>query len=180
MAEDLRTLIPPTRRAIDGPTATSTTAPSTTLSDDQLTGMIADAVAEVIFFTGGVFGHELQVTDRDDTYDAPSAWAIEPELDESAKTVIVATAALNHFFYVIRDLKVAETIGDEGSQWSYQLSAQLLTERVRYLQKIRDQALEQVEAQNPIATGWIDLVHGRDRAFVHAIESWHAPGGRLP
>lgn len=176
MAEDLRSLIPPTRRAIDGPTATSTAAPSTTLTDDQLVGLIADAVAEVIFFTGGIFGHELQVTARDSTYNAPSEWAIDPELDESGKTVIVATAALNHFFYTLKDLKVAETIQDEGSQWSYQLSAQLLTERVRYLQKIRDAALEQVEAQNPISTGWVDLVHGRDRAIVHAIENWHGHG----
>lgn len=174
MAEDLKVLIPRTRRAIDGPAATTPDAPSTTLDDGQVKALIADAVAEVIFYTGGLFGHELQVTHRDESYGAPDEWAVDPELTEAAGTVIVATAALNHFFHIIRDLKVQESIADEGSSWTYSLSAQLLTERVRYLQRVRDDALELVEGAGTL-TAFVDLVHGRDRAIVHAIESYHGP-----
>jgi hypothetical protein len=170
MAEDLKTLIPRTRRAIDGPRATDAAAPSTTLSDAQLLGLIADAVAEVVFYTGGVFGHQLVVTDRDATYNAPNAWAVDPELTEAEATVIVSTAALNHFFYVAQDLKVQEAIRDEGSEWSYSLSAQLLLERVRHLQRDRDQALELVEAQQAVSTVWVNLLHERDRYVAEAIE----------
>lgn len=173
MAEKLDALIPQVRRAIDGPAATGADSPATTLTDTQLKGLIADAVAEVIFYTGGLFGHELVVTERDATYGAPTDWEVDPELTDAEATVIVVTAALNHFFHIIRDLKVAETIRDEGAEWTYQLSAQLLTEQVRYLQNAREQALTQVEAAQPVGVAFVDLVHGRDRAIVHAIESLH-------
>jgi hypothetical protein len=171
-AGDIRTLIPQTRRAIDGPTAVEATSPSATLTDDQLNGLIADAIAEVIFHTGGLFGHELLVTDRDDIYRAPSEWALDPELAEPEKTVIVAQAALNHFFSVVRDIKVAETIRDEGAEWSYQLSAQLLIERVRYLTKLRDEALSVLAATYPVPTVWVSLLHERELAVARAVEPY--------
>jgi hypothetical protein len=127
-------------------------------------------VAEVVFYTGGVFGHELLVTARDVTYGAASEWAIDPELSEAEATVIVATAALQHFFYVAQDLKVQETIRDEGSEWTYALSAQLLLERVKHLQRDRDQALELVESQHAVSTVWVNLLHERDRYVSEAIE----------
>jgi hypothetical protein len=179
VAEDLRTLIPQTRRAIDGPAATAPDSPSATLTDDQLLGLIADAVAEVIFYTGGLFGHELIVTGRDDVYGAPSEWEIDPELAEPEKTVIVAQAALDHFFSVVRDIKVAETIRDEGAEWSYQLSAQLLIERVRYLTKIRDEALMVLQAEHPVPTVWVSLLHERDMAVALAIEPYYR-GALMP
>lgn len=174
MAQDLKTLIPQTRRAIDGPAATAPDAPSTTLDDDQVKALIADAVAELIFHTGGLFGHELVVTGRDDAYNAPDEWEVDPDLELPEATVIVSQAALNHFFHVVRDLKVQEAIRDEGGEWSYSLSAQLLVERMRYLIRLRDDSLAKVEAQHPIPTVFVSILHERDRLVAEAVEPYYS------
>jgi hypothetical protein len=62
-ARDVRTLIPRVRRALDGPAATSPLADASTLTDDEVTAVIADAIADILLYTGGstVFGHTLEV-----------------------------------------------------------------------------------------------------------------------
>lgn len=171
MADDVRVLIPRVRRAIDGPAALADGAGST-LTDSQVAALIADAIAGVIFYTGGVFGHELVVTDRDDSYGAPSAWAIEPGLSEAESTVIAAQAALEHFFHLVTELRVQETIRDEGQEWSYQLSAQALVERMRELQAARDRALEQVKQASPVPTAFVSFLHERDGRIAALVEPY--------
>jgi hypothetical protein len=170
--QDLKELIPRTRRAIEGPAG----APAASLDDDQVLGLIADAVADVIFYTGGLFGHQLLVTDREDTYNAPKAWSVEPALEPDEETVVIATAALAHFFHAFRDLKVQEEIANEGARWSYSLSANLVLEQMKLLRTARDTALEQVAASNPIPTVFINLLEQRDLATARAIEPY-AVGG---
>jgi hypothetical protein len=65
---DLRVLIPETRRAIDGPTATSSAAVSASLTDAEVLGLVADATSEAILMTGGStqFGYQLVVVERDE------------------------------------------------------------------------------------------------------------------
>ena len=58
---DIRVMVPRVRRALEGAGAPQV------LTDDAIKDLTADAIAEVILYTGGVFGHELVVTDRDDT-----------------------------------------------------------------------------------------------------------------
>ena len=57
---DIRVMVPRVRRALEGAGAPPV------LTDDAIKDLTADAIAEVILYTGGVFGHELVVTDRDD------------------------------------------------------------------------------------------------------------------
>lgn len=169
-------LIPRTRRALMGP-GNVMPAGVADLTDDQVKALIADAVAEVVFYTGGVFGHQLLVTDRDGTYNAPSDWAVDPALEESEATVITAQAALTFFFHEFRDLKVQETIANEGASWTYQLSANLVLEQMKMLRAARDRALDQLSALNPVPTLWVNLLEARDAATDAAIEPYALGAG---
>lgn len=173
---DIRALIPRVRRALDGPSASGPEAPSATLTDDQLTALIADAIATVIFYTGGLFGHELNVTERDVTYGAPTEWTVDPPLSEAEATVIVAQAALDHFFSYVATLKVSETITDEGQEWSYSISSTLLAERIKQLTRARDVALDQVAAAHPVPTAFISFLHERDRRTAELVEPFYPAG----
>ena len=167
---DVRVLIPQTRRALDGPTATSSASVSSTLDDEQVKGLIADAIAEIIFFTGGLFGHELTVAERDEVYNAPTEWTVDPPLEPHEAVVITSQAALTYFFHYLRDMKVQETIRDEGQEWSYTLSTSVLRDYLKYLAALRDKALEQVQEPMPVA--FINLLHERDAAVAMAIEPY--------
>ena len=143
---DTQVLIPRVRRALEGPDALmgSAAVASSDLSDDQINDVVADAIADVIFYSGGLFGHTLEVTARDATYLAPTAWLVDPALTDAEATVIVAQAALNYFFSWAKTIKTSQRIADEGQEWEYSLSAQLLVEQIKALREARDRALEQL------------------------------------
>lgn len=170
-AEDITNLIPQTRRAIDGPAATSPSAPSTSLGDSEVKALIADAMGEVILLTGGLFGHELVVDDRDSTYMAPIEWSVDPALTEPEKVVITAQAAINYFFHKLKDVKVAETMRDEGSEWSYTLSATLLKDQMKFLVAARDRAIDAVSVNTEIAT-YSSFLHTRDLWAASLVEPY--------
>lgn len=170
---DVRVLIPRVRRAIDGPTATGPNAPSTSFGDDELKSLIADAVAEIIFFTGGLFPHKLLVAERDDTYGAPEEWTVEPPLEEAEAAVIAAQAAINTYFFSLRDMKTQETISDEGQSWSYTVSATVVRDQLQYLIRLRDQALDQIKAEESVALdAYVSYIHERDVIASAYVEPW--------
>ncbi len=127
---DTRVLIPRVRRGLEGALGTgSANSSASQFTDDQVNALIADAIADCILYTGGLFGHNLVVTAREEAgYMAPIAWMTDPELSEDEGSIIVAQAQLNYFFFMLKGLKVQETIRDEATEWSYQLSANALTE----------------------------------------------------
>jgi hypothetical protein len=170
---DVRVLIPRTRRALEGPTASASGAPGATLLDEQVEALIADAIADVILNTGGLFGHELIVTERDEVYGAPTAWKTNEELSESESTVIVAQAALSYFFFQIRTMKVSETQQREGQSWTWSISANALTEWIRFLRDQRDRALEVIAMEKGVALdAYESFIAVRDVATARTIEPW--------
>jgi hypothetical protein len=169
---DVVVLIPRVRRAIDGPAASSATAPSSSYSDEELKALIADAIGEIIFFTNGAFPHTLNVESRDDTYGAPEEWSVDPVLSEAEAAVVAAQAALNSFFFNLKELKTQETIGDEGQTWSYSISATLVRDQMEYLRAMRDKALEQIAAQDVALDAYVSYVHARDAIASVYVEPW--------
>lgn len=165
MAESVDTLIPPIKRAIDGPTASVSA-----LTDEQARDLAADAIGEVILLTGGLFEHQLLVIARDPTYGAPTEWEIDPALEEFEKAVIVNQAALNFFFHKLRDVKVAETIRDEGAEHSYQLSSSLIRDQMKYLADARDRALEAIQARTPVPIAYLSFLAQRDAQVAALVE----------
>jgi hypothetical protein len=171
---DLRVLIPETRRAIDGPAATSSAAVSASLSDVEVLGLIADATAEVILMTGGsaTFGYQLVVVDRDPFYMAPIAWMTDKPRLPQADVVIRAQAAINFYFQKVSDLKVREEISDEGQTWNYEFSASLVRDQMKYLIDVRAQAIEMLSRLNAPLDSWVSLVAERDKMAALYLEPY--------
>lgn len=173
---DIRTLIPRVRRALEGPGSTGPLANSAILTDDQITAQIADAIADIILYTGSAFGHTLNVTSRDAHYMAPNAWTVDPAFTLPEESVVVAQAALGYFFHALRDLKVQEEISDEASTWSYQLSSSLIRDQMKMLQESRDRALTAVESQGTARLDtYISFISERDAWTSRLTEPWAEP-----
>ncbi len=177
---DVRVMIPRVRRALDGPEATGSASVSAKLSDDQVTAVIADAIANVIFYSSGAFGRQLEVIERDPNYMAPIAWRTSEELSEDEQSVIVAQAALDYFFHSLTTLKTSETLKEADREWSWGTSASSVAERVKDLRAQRDRAIELLTSQNVIAEAWINTLAVRDSYTDMLIEPWVATGGLLP
>jgi hypothetical protein len=176
---DIRTLIPRVRRALDGPHATSSGAPSSTFNDDEITAQIADAIAEVIFFAPDGFGKELIPTERDEYYNAPIAWITSEPLSEAEASVIVYQAALNEIYQKVSTLKTSESMSNEGEEWSWSVSSTAVAERVKALQKLRDEAIAKLDTLTDAAeTAWVNTLAERDAYTDALIEPWlGAPTG---
>jgi hypothetical protein len=178
--KDIRVLIPRMRRALDGPQATGSASPSTSLDDEQVTNVIADAIADVIFYSNGAFGHSLIVKERDDYYQAPVAWETSEELREEEATVIIAQAALNYFYNTLTEMKTQQTIRRADEEWSYTISATAMSERIKSLRDARDAALSELQSVGLVSEAWINTLLVRDARTDVLIEPYQAAGGFLP
>lgn len=167
---DVRVLIPRTRRAIDGPAATGSGAASATLSDDEIKSLVADAIAEVIFYTNGRWGYTLLPSGEDD-YGAPDEYDVDPDLTLPEQTVVIAQAALNYFFFEFINTKTHEIITNEAKTWEWERSANLLVEQFKMLRQMRDDALAQVLVEHPALDQWYDFIEYRDRLTAAYTEA---------
>lgn len=171
---DVRVLIPRVRRALDGPTATSSASVSSTLTDEQVTNVVADAIAEVAMFTNGAFA-TLEVAERDSFYQSPIAWRTGEELDEPHAAVVAAQAALNYFHHTLTTSLTSQTISNEGREWSWTISASAVAERLKSLRADRDRLLEAIGASEGVEE-WVNTLYIRDRQTDIIIEPWVAGG----
>lgn len=171
---DLRVLIPACRRAIDGPTATGSASVAATLSDQEVVNLVADATADLILFTQGneAFGYQLVATARDPFYKAPTAWATDTERVPAADAAILSQAALNHYFWLIRLMKVSETQKNEAVEWSYSLSANVVAAWIKYLIDNRDKAISALQVMHAPMDVYISMVAERDRLAAAWLEPW--------
>jgi hypothetical protein len=176
---DLRVLIPSTRRAIDGPTALASGSISTTLNDEEVLGLIADAASNVILQTGGadVFGYMLVPTSRDPFYLAINGWATDQARSSDADVVIRCQAALDFFFNRAIAMKTAETIKDEGQEWTWEISASMLRDQLKLLQQTRDAALEKLAARAVPLDAYYSFVAERDPLAALAVEPYATLAG---
>lgn len=178
---DTRVLIPRLRRALDGPTAMSSASVSSSLSDEQLNAIGADAIAEMIFYSGSLLGSVIEVTERDPVYMAPLAWRTEPALTEAKVACIVSQAALTYFYERLSSPlagKTAEGIKDEATEWTWEVSPQAIVERLRQLKADRDAALSQLESEGEATdASWTSMLAVRDKWTSALIEPWvEGPG----
>lgn len=172
---DLRVMIPRCRRAIDGPRATSSASVSATLDDNEILGLIADSTSNVILLTGGsaVFGYKLVPTHYNAFYLAPDQWATDAPLSPEAQDVVIAQAAIDFYSDRLRrEPYTAETIKDEGQEWSWQRSANLLQAQLKLLAEVRDRALEMLSRLNAPLDRYISTVAERDKIAAVYIEPW--------
>lgn len=169
---DTRVLIPRVRRGVEGAGVTAKR-----IEDEGINGLIADAVANIILFTGGLFGHQLNVLARDETYMAPTAWQVDPALSEAEGSLIVIQCQLDFFYQDLKSTKISETIKDEATEWTYALSATALTEIIKALRQQREEALEQIAGENGALDTWVNTLFVRDQWTDSLIEPYAAPWG---
>lgn len=166
---DIRVMVPRVRRAIEGVGAVEV------LTDDAIKDLIADAIADIILYTGGVFGKELVVTDSEEG--SPTEYATSDALSLAEQSIVAAQAALNHFFHMFINVKISEKIGDEAQTWEYGRSANLLKDQLAYLIRMRDEALAQIE-QTGALDSYESFIAVRDAHVSALIEPWvDAAGG---
>ncbi len=167
---DLMILVPRARRNMEGPFGPPENRPP--LDDSVIYNMVADACAEIILDTGTLFGHTLIVKTRDPTAGYPTAWQTDVMLDEWETMVIVIQAALNYFFFVFRDLKTSQAIKNEGTEWQYTLSVNVIRDYLADLQNRRDMALAGLLKHHPVLDRFASIIRVRDQATVAILEWW--------
>lgn len=167
---DLRVLVPKTRRACEGPYGPPAGLP--VLSDEQVYQIVADACAEVQLLTGTLFGHELRVKKRDPLRGFPTDWNTDVILTEWEGAVIVTQAAINYVYHLFREAKSGETIKDEGQEWTWSRSANLLVLQVKQLSETRDKAIEMLERVNAPLDVYVSSVAERDKFAAAFLEPW--------
>lgn len=164
---DIRELGPRVQRAVEG-----VVRQKWVLTDDEIKDVTADACADVVLYTGSLFGSELVVTARDTASNAPIEYATTVELTVSQGGVISSQAALNYFHHRFAGLKMSEQISDEASHWEYSLSPNLLIAQLKLLQDSRDKALEAVAAQNGGFDTYVSFLAVHDTLTSRFIEPW--------
>jgi hypothetical protein len=167
---DLMVLVPRARRYIEGPYGPPPNRPS--LDDSVIYNMVADATADIILYSGNLFGHALIVKSRDPTAGFPTAWQTDAVLDEWESSVITAQTALNYFFFLFRDMKVSQAIKNEGTEWQYSLSANVIRDYIGELQQRRDLALAGLQKHHPTLDRYASNIRVRDQATVAVLEWW--------
>lgn len=169
---DTRVLIPRVRRGIEGAGVATKS-----LEDEAINGLIADAVANIILFTGALFGHHLNVLARDEIYMAPVAWQVDPEMSEAEGSLIVIQCQLDYFYQDLKTTKIQETIKDEASEWSYALSANALTAVLEGLRKQREEAIDRINYSSPSLDAWVNTLAIRDQWTDAIIERYTINAG---
>lgn len=161
---DIRLMTGRVRRAVEG------VAGPAVLTDDEIKDLIADALADIVLYTGSAFGKELIITERG-VNGEPEEYATSDELSLPEQSVVAAQAALTHFFYAFVNLKVGEKIHDEGQGWEYTLSPTLLRDQLAFLIKSRDGALELVNAGQGLEE-YESFLAVRDNYTSRLVEPW--------
>jgi hypothetical protein len=164
---NIRELGPRVQRAIEG-----VVQQNWELNPDEVKDVTADACADILLYTGSVFGSQLVILSRDGVTNAPTEYATDSELSPAQASVIAAQAALTYFYHRFSGQKMSEQISDEASHWEYSLSPNLLIAQLKLLQDTRDKALEAVSAMSGGLDQYVSFLGVRDNLVSRYIEPW--------
>lgn len=161
---DIEVLVPAVKRALG-------TVGLVDLTDADVYALTADALADVMLYTGSVFGTTLEVLTRDSN-GVPETYGTGRELTLTETAVIRAQAALNRLFVVLRDEKISERIADESQEWEWARSAQLLRDQLKLLVDERDKALDALMAQGAALDSYESFLAAQDSYVSQRIEPY--------
>lgn len=173
---DLRVMVPRARRKVEGPWGNP--AGRAALTDDEIYAMVADACGDVVMLAGSLFRHELIVKTRDALGGYPTEWKTNTKLSEWEVAIITSQVALNYYYFLFRDMKVSESIKNEGTEWAYSLSANVIRNYLETLVEERDKAINGLRANMPVLDRYASNIRVRDQATVAVLEWWdiNSPG----
>jgi hypothetical protein len=162
-------MVPRVRRAVEGPVPLTDA-----MSDTQMLHVVADAIADIILYTGSAFGHQLVVTA--DEGGIPTAYATTGELTLPQQGVIAAQAALNIVYFRLMAAKTSERIADESQTWEYTVSSTALRDLLKALTEARDKALGTLENRASLVA-YESFIAVRDIQTAREIEPYVAALG---
>lgn len=169
---DIEVLVPAVKRALG-------TVGIGDLTDGDVYALTADSIADVLLYTGSVFGTTLVVLTRDGS-GVPETYGTGRELTLEETAVIRAQAALSRLFVILRDEKISETIADEAQRYEWAKSAQLLRDQLKLLVDERDKALEALARRGAALDSYESYVAATDLYVSQRIEPWlHPMGGQV-
>lgn len=167
---DLHVLVPRARRYVEGPYGAPEGKPP--LSDTQLYEMCADGLGDILLAAGATWWNRLTVTTRDSTHGYPTGWATANVLEEWEAALITSQVALNYFFHLFIGFKTSVTIANEGTNYAYTLSANVLRDYIASLKAARDLGLAGLVKHHPTMDRYASNIRVRDPATVAALEWW--------
>ena len=162
-------MVPRVRRSVEGPIPIADA-----MTDAQMLDVVADAIADVILYTGSVFGKQLVVTDTEN--EIPVAYATSDALTLPEQGVVAAQAALNIVYFKLVALKTSERIADEAQTWEYTVSATTLRDLLKALTEARDKALETLSNRGSLVA-YESFVAVRDIQTSRIVEPWVTAAG---
>ena len=173
---DLRVLLPKGRRKIEGPWGNPNGRPE--IPESYLYAMIADAAGEMLLLAGSWWRNELKVKSRDPLGGFPVEWKTLEPLSEWEASVICCQLALDYYTFLFRDLKTSQAIKNEGTEWTYTISANLLRNYMISLKEERDEAIAGLRRNTPVLDRMASNIRVRDQATVAVLEWWdyNSPG----
>ena len=163
--QNIRVILPRVRRALEGAGAVEV------MSDEAIKDIVADALSDILLYTGSVFGKTLDVLETDPGGGFPTEYATSEPLSLAEGSVVAAQAALTFFFFRFAGTKIQEQISDEAQHWSYSLSASLLKDQLKLLVDQRDKAIEALESTSGLES-YVSFISVRDVVTSRAIEPW--------
>lgn len=163
-------LVPRVRRAVEGPVPINDA-----MTDAQMLDVTADAIADIILYTGSVFGKQLIVTSTSET-GIPTGYATSDALTLAEAGVIAAQAALNIVYFRLVAMKTSERIADEAQTWEYTVSATALRDLLKALTEARDKALATLENRSSLVA-YESYLAVRDIQTARAVEPWAVGAG---
>jgi hypothetical protein len=167
---DLLVLVPWAKRACEGPYGPP--PGQSTLTNDLLYPMVADACSEIILYSGSLFGHQLHVKSRDPTAGFPTGWRTDKVLNQWEGAVVICQVALDYLRFLYRDLKTTLSIKNEGTEYSYSMSPTIVAAWIKQLQSDRDKAIDGLRAHNVVLDQYASNIRVRDPATVAILEWW--------
>ncbi len=179
---DLAVLVPWGRRACEGPYGPP--QGKATLADSTVYPMLADAASEIILFSGNLFGQQLNVTGRDPVMGYPVQWKTDRVLTQWEGAVIICQVALDYWRFLFRDMQISGSIKNEGTEYEWAISANVIRDYLKVLQTERDRALVGLQLHHPVLDRYASNIRVRDQATVTLLEWWSSEttsmGGGLP
>lgn len=173
-AQDVADIVPRVRRALEGAKALPDADPAK-LSDDEVEAAAADAIGDLILYTGGGWLHAITVSVPGAPGD-PYHFTVDPGLSFEEQGLVAIQAALNYFFHVFREQKVSQRIKAEGREWEYSQSANLLRDAIKLLKDQRDLALRSLQGSIPPLARAASFLATRDPVAAALIEPYAAGG----
>jgi len=169
--QDVRIMTPQIRRSLEPGVASG----DSIYTDDDIKFFAADAVSLLILCGGIDFPYSLVVASAD-VNNYPVEYKTNPALPIEVQALVSLQASIQQTLHELNtNLKMSETIQDEGSKWDYKKSVALLKDKLKAMISDRDKIMDQINRSQAIGISFINILETRNEELDRAVESyWYA------